>query len=125
MSNDPIHTVNFQAKAGYYPISLEPGVTMALDGERFTVTTPEGVMHFPRATPDPALALASSMVPALECPTAVHGVAADGIPTVTIPAGASVTLVNSRLQWVGKPGDAPPLNGLDGTFSEANRVEQP
>lgn len=125
MPNPPISIAFFQAAdlSGYIKVHLKPGNTLEVQHDCIWVTTPTLRYCLPFA--EPSLAPDPALTPSLRCPAAVEGMGADGIPTLTIPAGAVVTLVNSRLLWVGKPGDAPPLDGLDGSFTEANRVEMP
>lgn len=125
MSNFAVATLylEFADNSGFYKFKFDRGMGIELAHDHIRVTTRTGSFPIPLADPGPAPDPA--LMPSLRCPAAVEGMGADGTPTLTIPAGAVVTLVNSRLLWVGKPGDAPPLNGLDGTFTESNRVEQP
>ncbi len=125
MSNKSIGYACFgvAAEPGYYRHDLSGARPPVVTHDTITVTEPDGlVYHYalanPGPPPDPAL------MPSLRCPAAVEGMGADGIPTLTIPAGAAVTVAQSRLQWVGKPGDEPPpVDGLDGLFTASNRVD--
>lgn len=124
MSNPAVATLYLELadNSGFYKFKLDPGLTLDLAYDHIRVTTPAGSFPIPLANPGPVPDLA--LLPDLQCATAINGVGSDGIPTLTIPAGAIVTLGSARLQWQGKPGDTPPSgDGLDGMFTEANRVE--
>ncbi len=124
MPNPLISMAFFQAAdlAGYIKVLLKPGTTLEWQHDCIWVTTPTLRYCLPFA--EPSLAPDPALMPSLRCPAAVEGMGADGIPTLTIPAGAAVTVAQSRLQWVGKPGDEPPpVDGLDGLFTASNRVD--
>lgn len=124
MPNPAVATLYLELadNSGFYKFKLDPGTMLDLAHDHIRITTPAGSFPIPLANPGPVPDLA--LLPDLQCPTAIEGVGSDGVPTLTIPAGAPVTLGSARLQWEGKLGDAPPSGeGLDGLFTKANRVD--
>lgn len=131
-TNPPITGFSLQADGQYCTFSLTPGMSWTLGPDNLVVVTPDGQSYtFGRAVADPALPAPNTVgCIEMDSPGVVETTDANGTKHWTVQAGAAVTMTPARLEWTGKPGDAPPVvtrqpggQQMPGYFSDANRVD--
>lgn len=126
MSTKPCSHLFMQAAdlSGYYVEPIKPGTTLDLQADQLVVTRADGKpARYPRATPDTAQPV---IMIQLFATAEAETVGPDGIGVWTAMAGSTVSTRQVRVQWQGQPGDTPPtVEGMDGLFTEANRVDGP